>query len=162
MNLRNWPYQCQILHMYHLIPLTLFPNPPHPLPSHPPITPSHHTLHIPSHHTLPSHPPHPLPSHPPITPHILLCCLPMPMGDCLLACFRFNPNLYRDGKVCLSLLGTFHGGDATEKWNPKTSSMYQVSMKRQTHMQTHTHAHTLYAPTYAVYIHPGIDLGRAM
>ena len=114
MNLRNWPYQCQILHMYHLIPLTLFPNPPHPLPSHSPIT-----------------------------PHILLCCLPMPMGDCLLACFRFNPNLYRDGKVCLSLLGTFHGGDATEKWNPKTSSMYQVCMKRQTHTQTHTHTHTV-------------------
>ncbi|XP_013383358.1 uncharacterized protein LOC106153808 isoform X1 [Lingula anatina] len=39
---------------------------------------------------------------------------------------RFNPNLYADGKVCLSLLGTWHGGDASEKWNPKTSSLYQV------------------------------------
>ncbi|XP_019628918.1 PREDICTED: uncharacterized protein LOC109473492 [Branchiostoma belcheri] len=39
---------------------------------------------------------------------------------------RFNPNLYADGKVCLSLLGTWHGGDASEKWNPKTSTLYQV------------------------------------
>lgn len=39
---------------------------------------------------------------------------------------RFNPNLYNDGKVCLSLLGTFHGGDATQKWDPAVSSLYQV------------------------------------
>ncbi|XP_071101148.1 uncharacterized protein [Haliotis cracherodii] len=39
---------------------------------------------------------------------------------------RFNPNLYSDGKVCLSLLGTWHGGDASEKWNPAKSSIYQV------------------------------------
>ncbi|KAJ3030212.1 hypothetical protein HK097_005651, partial [Rhizophlyctis rosea] len=39
---------------------------------------------------------------------------------------RFNPNLYSDGKVCLSLLGTWHGKDESEKWNPKTSSLYQV------------------------------------
>ena len=30
---------------------------------------------------------------------------------------RFNPNLYADGKVCLSLLGTWHGGAAEEKWD---------------------------------------------
>ncbi|KAK6165686.1 hypothetical protein SNE40_022567 [Patella caerulea] len=39
---------------------------------------------------------------------------------------RFNPNLYSDGKVCLSLLGTWHAGDASEKWNPGNSSLYQV------------------------------------
>ena len=37
---------------------------------------------------------------------------------------RFNPNLYADGKVCLSLLGTWHGGDATEKWDPQTCYRY--------------------------------------
>ena len=30
--------------------------------------------------------------------------------------FRFNPNLYSDGKVCLSLLGTWGGQSATERW----------------------------------------------
>ena len=39
---------------------------------------------------------------------------------------RFNPNLYADGKVCLSLLGTWHGGDATEKWDPQHSNLFQV------------------------------------
>jgi ubiquitin-protein ligase len=38
---------------------------------------------------------------------------------------RFNPNLYNNGKVCLSLLGTWQG-DASESWNPKTSSILQV------------------------------------
>jgi len=31
---------------------------------------------------------------------------------------RFNPNLYSDGKVCLSLLGTWHG----EGWTPPSAS----------------------------------------
>jgi len=35
---------------------------------------------------------------------------------------RFNPNLYNDGKVCLSLLGTWSG----PSWDPKTSSLLQV------------------------------------
>mmetsp|Transcript_24084 Transcript_24084/g.43359 ORF Transcript_24084/g.43359 Transcript_24084/m.43359 type:complete len:812 (+) Transcript_24084:980-3415(+) len=35
---------------------------------------------------------------------------------------RFGPNLYADGKVCLSLLGTWNG----PKWNPKHSSLYQI------------------------------------
>lgn len=39
---------------------------------------------------------------------------------------RFNPNLYNDGKVCLSLLGTWHGGSQSEKWDPNKSSIYQV------------------------------------
>jgi ubiquitin-protein ligase len=33
---------------------------------------------------------------------------------------------YADGKVCLSLLGTFSSSDASERWNPATSSVFQV------------------------------------
>lgn len=44
---------------------------------------------------------------------------------------RFNPNLYADGKVCLSLLGTWHGGDATEKWDPLRSNILQVLLSIQ-------------------------------
>jgi ubiquitin-protein ligase len=39
---------------------------------------------------------------------------------------RFNPNLYADGKICLSLLGTWHGHSASEKWNPDQSSLWQI------------------------------------
>jgi ubiquitin-protein ligase len=39
---------------------------------------------------------------------------------------RFNPNLYSDGKCCLSLLGTWHAGNETEKWNSSTSTLWQV------------------------------------
>ena len=38
---------------------------------------------------------------------------------------RFNPNLYANGKVCLSLLGTWSGQDG-EKWNPEISTFLQV------------------------------------
>ena len=38
---------------------------------------------------------------------------------------RFNPNLYNDGKVCLSVLNTWPGR-AEEQWNPQTSSLLQV------------------------------------
>lgn len=38
---------------------------------------------------------------------------------------RFNPNLYQDGKVCLSILNTWHGRPE-EKWNSQTSSLLQV------------------------------------
>ena len=38
---------------------------------------------------------------------------------------RFNPNLYANGKVCLSLLGTWRG-NSTENWNPKISTLLQV------------------------------------
>ncbi len=38
---------------------------------------------------------------------------------------RFNPNLYSNGKVCLSLLGTW-AGEQGENWNSKTSSFLQV------------------------------------
>ncbi|KAG7342116.1 ubiquitin-conjugating enzyme [Nitzschia inconspicua] len=40
---------------------------------------------------------------------------------------RFSPNLYADGKVCLSLLGTWSG----PKWNPLHSSILQVLMSIQ-------------------------------
>jgi ubiquitin-protein ligase len=39
--------------------------------------------------------------------------------------FRFNPNLYKCGKVCLSLLNTWNGNDG-EKWNKNTSTFLQV------------------------------------
>lgn len=38
---------------------------------------------------------------------------------------RLNPNLYNEGKVCLSILGTW-SGDKSESWNEKTSSLLQV------------------------------------
>ncbi|XP_043255701.1 baculoviral IAP repeat-containing protein 6 [Colletes gigas] len=38
---------------------------------------------------------------------------------------RFNPNLYNDGKVCLSVLNTWNGRPE-EKWNAHTSSFLQV------------------------------------
>ena len=38
---------------------------------------------------------------------------------------RFNPNLYRNGKICLSLLGTWHGGIKTEEWN-ESSTLLQL------------------------------------
>lgn len=39
---------------------------------------------------------------------------------------RFNPNLYNDGKVCLSLLGTWHGAEESSKWT-RDSTLHQVS-----------------------------------
>ncbi|AYV76372.1 MAG: ubiquitin-conjugating enzyme E2 [Terrestrivirus sp.] len=36
---------------------------------------------------------------------------------------RFNPNLYDNGKVCLSILGTWRSG---EDWNPITSTLLQI------------------------------------
>lgn len=41
---------------------------------------------------------------------------------------RFNPNLYADGKVCLSLLGTWRGNSTTENWNPEVSTILQVML----------------------------------
>jgi len=38
---------------------------------------------------------------------------------------RFNPNLYNDGKVCLSLLGTWHGAEESMKWS-KDATLHQV------------------------------------
>jgi len=41
--------------------------------------------------------------------------------------FRFNPNLYACGKVCLSLLGTWHGR-AGEGWQADISTLLQVAV----------------------------------
>ncbi|KAI0788514.1 hypothetical protein C8Q75DRAFT_768744 [Abortiporus biennis] len=38
---------------------------------------------------------------------------------------RVNPNLYEEGKVCLSILGTW-AGDKNETWNPSRSSLLQA------------------------------------
>lgn len=38
---------------------------------------------------------------------------------------RVNPNLYEDGKICLSLLGTWEG-NKVEGWNPAKSTILQV------------------------------------
>jgi ubiquitin-protein ligase len=47
--------------------------------------------------------------------------------------FRFNPNLYSNGFVCLSILGTWTGDSQSTKWIPLNSSgtgstLYQVIM----------------------------------
>ena len=47
--------------------------------------------------------------------------------------FRFNPNLYSNGYVCLSILGTWSGQSQSEKWIPPNSdgtgsTLYQVIM----------------------------------
>ena len=74
---------------------------------------------------------------------------------------KFNPNLYADGKVCLSLLGTFtltfifthshshshsqvclsllgtfNAGDASEKWDSMRSSLFQVLVSIQSQILT--------------------------
>jgi len=38
---------------------------------------------------------------------------------------RVNPNLYEDGKVCLSILGTW-SGEKSETWQPSRSSLLQA------------------------------------
>lgn len=45
--------------------------------------------------------------------------------------YRFNPNLYADGKVCLSLLGTWKATDESEKWDPATGSLRQILLSIQ-------------------------------
>ncbi|CAD5121553.1 DgyrCDS10052 [Dimorphilus gyrociliatus] len=56
--------------------------------------------------------------YPTAPPHVHLCTT----GN---RSVRFNPNLYNDGKVCLSVLNTWHGRPE-EKWNASTSSLLQV------------------------------------
>lgn len=43
---------------------------------------------------------------------------------------RLNPNLYESGKICLSLLNTWTGGDS-ELWNPQSSTVLQVLVSLQ-------------------------------
>jgi ubiquitin-protein ligase len=44
---------------------------------------------------------------------------------------RFNPNLYVDGKVCLSLLGVASASDDSQRWNKDLSSLAQVLLSIQ-------------------------------
>lgn len=44
---------------------------------------------------------------------------------------RINPNLYENGKVCLSLLGTWTGRQSCELWNPQSSTVLQVCSRTQ-------------------------------
>lgn len=71
----------------------------------------------------------------------------MPRKRLLLKCFchctgggsvRFNPNLYKCGKVCLSLLGTWSGARG-ESWDPVASSMLQVSTRAEEVCLTKVH-----------------------
>ena len=39
---------------------------------------------------------------------------------------RINPNLYEDGKVCLSLLGTWDADERNEEWSSKKSTVLQI------------------------------------
>eukprot|EP00884_Botryococcus_braunii_P016263 jgi/Botrbrau1/331/Bobra.0022s0288.1 len=39
---------------------------------------------------------------------------------------RFNANLYNDGKVCLSLLGTWHASHPSEKWDQDTANLWRI------------------------------------
>lgn len=43
---------------------------------------------------------------------------------------RFNPNLYDDGYVCLSIINTWDG-DPSERWNPGHSNILQVLLSIQ-------------------------------
>lgn len=43
---------------------------------------------------------------------------------------RLNPNLYEDGKVCLSILGTWDGDDV-EQWDPRNSNVLRVLLSLQ-------------------------------
>ena len=43
---------------------------------------------------------------------------------------RLNPNLYEDGKVCLSILGTWDGDDV-EVWDPRNSNVLRVLLSLQ-------------------------------
>jgi ubiquitin-conjugating enzyme E2 O len=44
---------------------------------------------------------------------------------------RFHPHLYADGKVCMSLLGTWPAQSPCERWNPSSSSLTQVLLSIQ-------------------------------
>ncbi|QDS71097.1 hypothetical protein FKW77_009154 [Venturia effusa] len=39
---------------------------------------------------------------------------------------QVNPNLYENGKICLSLLGTWHGEEKSENWSSSKSTILQV------------------------------------
>jgi baculoviral IAP repeat-containing protein 6 len=56
---------------------------------------------------------------PPNYPNVPPKCQFLTTGN---GAIRFNPNLYADGKVCLSILGTWEGRPE-EKWNPLCSCL---------------------------------------
>jgi hypothetical protein len=65
---------------------------------------------------------------------------------------RFNPNLYINGKVCLSLLGTWSG----PSWNPKTSTLLQARPFCTPPLWAHLSAPCLSAPclsSHRLYAH---------
>ena len=64
----------------------------------------------------------------------------LPYVRLISAISRFNPNLYADGKVCLSLLGTWHGGDATENRDPLRSNLLQVFTVHVEQVMIHAHS----------------------
>lgn len=47
---------------------------------------------------------------------------------------RISSNLYNDGKVCISILGTYQAFDDSQRWNPSTSSLAQVLASLQTQL----------------------------
>ena len=49
---------------------------------------------------------------------------------------KLNPNLYADGKICLSLLGTFDSGNKVESWIPYESTILQVLISIQSMVLT--------------------------
>jgi ubiquitin-protein ligase len=49
---------------------------------------------------------------------------------------KFNPNILGDGKIFSSLLNTWAANNSYEKWDPKTSSLYQVLVSFQTELFT--------------------------
>lgn len=44
---------------------------------------------------------------------------------------RINPNLYEEGKICLSLLGTWPGKSTSESWSEKSSTLLQLVLSLQ-------------------------------
>ncbi len=52
--------------------------------------------------------------------------------------YKFNPNLYTDGKICLSLLGTYSGStpDESERWMPDVSTLNQIIISLQSQILT--------------------------
>jgi Ubiquitin-conjugating enzyme len=47
---------------------------------------------------------------------------------------RISSNLYNDGKVCISILGTYQAWDDSQRWNQTTSSLAQVLASIQTQL----------------------------
>ena len=58
---------------------------------------------------------------------------------------RLNPNLYEDGKVCVSLLGTW-SGKGTESWTPN-SNMLQLLVSIQGERERHWITYQRHGPT---------------